>query len=165
MSLKNEVKRNYGPAIRLAIISMLLCGLVFPLVVTGFAQVLLRDQANGSLAHLNGSNGRAVGSYLVAQNFSQPFFFHSRNVTLSASGVDPDITLQDALSQITRVSTATNITQSNLSSLVNQNIERTSFVFGDEYVNVLRLNLALIQANQLTYQKLQPNLFSVVTTI
>ena len=160
MSIKNEVKRNYGPAIRLALISMLLCGLVFPLVITGFAQILLHDQANGSLAHLNGSNGRTVGSYVVAQNFSQPFFFHSRNVTLSASGVDPDITLADALAQIPRISAATNITQTNLSNLVSQNIERTSFVFGDEYVNVLRMNLALIQAYQSTYQKLQPSLFA-----
>jgi K+-transporting ATPase ATPase C chain len=160
LSIKNEVKRNYGPALRLALISILLCGLVFPLVVTGFAQVLLRDQANGSLAHLNGSNGRIVGSYIVAQNFSMPFFFHSRNVTLSASGVDPDITLADALSQIPRISAATNIAQIDISNLVGQNIERTSFVFGDEYVNVLRVNLALIQAHQSTYQKLQPGLFA-----
>jgi potassium-transporting ATPase KdpC subunit len=139
---------------------MLLCGLVFPLAVTGFAQVLLHDKANGSLAHLNGGNGKTIGSYIVAQNFSKPFFFHSRNVSLSASGVDPDITLQDALSQIPRISAASNITQSSLSSLISQNIERTSFVFGDEYVNVLRLNLLLIQANQSTYQKLQPSLFS-----
>src|SRR5216684_2940757 len=118
---------------------MLLCGLVFPLVVTGFAQVLLRDQANGSLAHVNGSNGRTVGSYIVAQNFSMPFFFHSRNVTLSAS---------------------TNIAQIDLSNVVSQNIERTSFVFGGEYVNVLRVNLALIQAYQSIYQKLQPGLFA-----
>ena len=156
MSIKSEVKRNYGPAIRLALISMLLCGLVFPLVITGFAQILLHDQANGSLAHLNGSNGRTVGSYIVAQNFSQPFFFHSRNVTLSASGVDPDITLADALAQIPRISAATNITQTNLSNLVNRNIERTSFVFGDEYVNVLRLNLALIQNFQTTYCSTPP---------
>jgi K+-transporting ATPase ATPase C chain len=156
MSVKSEVKRNYGPAIRLAIISMLLCGLVFPLVVAGIAQVLLHDQANGSLAHLNGSNGRTVGSYFIAQNFSQPFFFHSRNLTLSASGVDPDITLNDALSQIPRISAATNITQTNLSNLVNRNIERTSFVFGDEYVNVLRLNLALIQNFQTTYCSTPP---------
>lgn len=159
MSIKSEVKRNYGPALRLSIISLLLCGLVFPLVVTGFAQVLLRDQANGSLAYLNGSNSKTVGSYIVAQNFSQPFFFHSRNTTLSASGVDPDITVQDALSQVPRISAATNITQTDLSNLVSQNIERTSFVFGDEYVNVLRVNLALIHTHQSTYQKLQPRLF------
>ena len=156
MNIKSEVKRNYGPALRLAVISMLLCGLVFPLVVTMFAQVLLRDQANGSLAHLNGSNGRTIGSYIVAQNFSQPFFFHSRDVTLSASGVDPDITLADALSQIPRISAATNITQTNLTDLVSQNIERTSFVFGDEFVNVLRLDLALIQTFQTTYCSTPP---------
>ncbi len=160
MSIKNEVKRTYGPALRLAIVSMLLCGLVFPLLVTGFAQVLLHDQANGSIAHLNGSNGRSVGSYLIAQNFSSPFFFHSRNVTLSASGVDPDITLEDALSQIPRISATTNITQSDLSRLVGQNIERTSWILGDEYVNVLRLNLALIQEYQSTFQKLDPALFA-----
>src|SRR5207253_7257411 len=118
---------------------MLLCGLVFPLLVTGFAQVILNDQANGSIAHLNGSNGRSVGSYLIAQNFSSPFFFHSRNVTLSASGVDPDITLEDALFQTQRISRVTNIPQSDLSRLVGQNIERTSWILGDEYVNVLRL--------------------------
>src|SRR5437016_12941849 len=122
---------------------MLLCGLVFPLLVTGFAQILLHDQANGSIAHLNGSNGRSIGSYLVAQNFSSPFFFHSRNVTLSASGVDPDITLADALSQIPRISGATNITQGDLSSLVSQNIERTSLFFGDGYLIVLWMNLAM----------------------
>ena len=160
MSIRNEIKRTYGPAFRLAIVSMLLCGLAFPLLVTGFAQVLLHDQANGSIAHLNGSNGRSVGSYLIAQNFSSPFFFHSRNVTLSASGVDPDITVEDALSQITRISAATNITQSDLSRLVGQNIERTSWVFGDEYVNVLRVNLALIQGYQSIYQKLDPALFA-----
>lgn len=156
MSIKNEVKRTYGPALRLAIVSMLLCGLVFPLLVTGFAQVLLHDQANGSIAHLNGSNGRSVGSYLIAQNFSSPFFFHSRNATLSASGVDPDITLQDALSQIRRISAVTNITRSDLSSLVSQNIERTSLFFGDGYVNVLRLNLALIHNFQTTYCSTPP---------
>jgi K+-transporting ATPase ATPase C chain len=139
---------------------MLLCGLAFPLIVTGFAQALLGDQANGSIAHLKGNDRSAVGSYLIGQNFSQPFFFHSRNVTLSASGVDPDITIADALSQIPRISAATNITQINISNLVNQNIERTSFVFGDEYVNVLRVNLALIQAYQSIYQKLQPGLFA-----
>jgi len=160
LSVKSEVKRIYGPAIRIAVVSLLLCGLVFPLVVTGFAQVLLHDQANGSLAHLNGSNGKTVGSYIVAQDFSQPFFFHSRNVTLSASGVDPDITFADALSQVPRISATTNITQTNLSNLVSQNMERTSFVFGDEYVNVLRVNLALIQTYQSTYQKLQPGLFA-----
>jgi potassium-transporting ATPase KdpC subunit len=143
LSLKKEIKTIPGPAVRLALISMIICGLLFPLAVTGIAQLFLSGPANGSIAHY--SNGTAVGSNLIAQNFSQPYFFHSRNVTLSASGVDPDIALQDALAQVPRISSATGIAQSDLANIVNQHIERTSLLFGDSYVNVLGLNLALIQ--------------------
>jgi potassium-transporting ATPase KdpC subunit len=153
MSVSSEIKKNYGPALRLAVVSLLICGLVFPLLVTGFAQVLFPDQANGSLAYLS-NNGKPVGSYLIAQNFSLPFFFHSRNSSLSASGVDPDILLDDALAQVPRISSATNITQSDINAIVNSNVEGTLWVFGYPYVNVLRLNLALIQNHQSVYQKL-----------
>jgi len=155
LSIKNKVKRAYGPALKLAIISMVLCGLVFPLVVTGFAQILLANQAKGSVAHL-GNNGRAAGSYLIAQNFSNPFFFHPRNATLSASGVDPDITLEDALSQIPRISYVTGISTNVLANLVSQNEEGTLWIFGSPYVNVLRLNLALIRNFQAVYCSTPP---------
>lgn len=143
MSLKKEIKTIPGPAIRLALISMIICGLIFPLAVTGIAQLFLSGPANGSIGHY--SNGTAVGSNLIAQNFSLPYFFHSRNATLSASGVDPDITLQDALTQVPRISNATGIAQTDLTNLVNQHIERTLWLTGDPYVNVFQLNLALIQ--------------------
>jgi K+-transporting ATPase ATPase C chain len=134
--------RNYGPTVRLAIVSLLLCGLLFPLVVTGFAQVLFPYQANGDIVQFNGRN---AGSDLIAQNFTSPMFFHSRNVTDSASGVDPDITLQDAYSQITRIQAATGIPSNAIKNIVDQNIERTIWTAGEPYVNVLRLNLILIQ--------------------
>ncbi len=153
MSLSSEIKRNYGPALRLAVGSVLICGLVFPLVITGFAQALFPDQANGSIAHLN-NNGRAVGSYLIAQNFSLPFFFHPRNSSLSASGVDPDILLDDALAQVPRISNATGISQSEVKAIINNNVEGTLWVFGYPYVNVLRLNLGLVQTYQSVYQRL-----------
>jgi potassium-transporting ATPase KdpC subunit len=153
LSLGSEIKRNYGPALRLAAVSLLICGLVFPLVVTGFAQALFPDQANGSIAHLS-NNGRAVGSYLIAQNFSLPFFFHPRNSSLSASGVDPDILLDDALAQVPRISNATGIAQTDIKAIVNSNIEGTLGVFGYPYVNVLRLNLALVQNYPAIYQGL-----------
>ncbi|HEX4919864.1 MAG TPA: potassium-transporting ATPase subunit C [Candidatus Bathyarchaeia archaeon] len=149
MSLKKQVKTIPGPALRLALVSLLICGIIFPLAVTGVAQLFLRDQANGSIAHY--SNSTAVGSYLIAQNFSQPYFFHSRNATLSASGVDPDITLQDALNQIPRISNATGISQSDLTSLVNQHVEGTVWVFGNPYLNVLGLNIALVQTYKSFY--------------
>ncbi len=151
MSLKKEVNGTWSPAIRLAVVSMILCGLLFPLVVTGFGQVLFPNQANGSLAHLSTSSDN-VGSYLIAQNFSGPTFFHPRNVSLSASRVDPDITVEDALAQVhNRISMATGILESDLDSLIEQNVEGTFWIFGSPYVNVLRLNMALIQGFRSEY--------------
>jgi len=146
MKARRGLRRNFGPAIRLAVVSLILCGLVFPLVITGFAQLIFPSQANGSLVQLH---GKPVGSSLIAQNFSLPIFFHPRND--SASGVDPDITVQDANSQIPRISSATGIPVDTLQQIVNQNEEGTFWIFGTPYVNVLRLNLALIQTGNLSY--------------
>ncbi len=139
LDIKRELRQNYGPAVRLAVISLMICGLVFPLVITGFAQVLFPSQANGSLVQAHGKN---IGSSLIAQDFTLPIFFHPRNN--SASGVDPDITVQDAYSQIPRISSAAGISGDALQQIVNQNEEGTIWIFGTPYVNVLRLNLALI---------------------
>jgi len=133
-------KFDYSSAIRVAVVSLILCGLLFPLVVTGFAQVLMPQQANGSIIIFH---GHAIGSDLVAQNFNSSMFFHPWNA--SASGVDPDITLQDAYSQILGIHAATGIPIGTLKHLVDENVERTMFIAGDPYVNVLRLNLILIQ--------------------
>src|SRR5207245_10296512 len=101
LNIKRELRQNYGPAIRLAVISLVLCGLVFPLVITGFAQLIFPSQANGSLVQFH---GKTVGSSLIAQNFSLPIFFHPRND--SVSGVAPDITFHDAYSVIRRLASA-----------------------------------------------------------
>ena len=135
----SENKHDYGPTVRLAVISLALCGILFPLVVTGFAQLLLPYQANGEIIQLK---GRDAGSILIAQNFTSPMFFHPRND--SASGVDPDITLQDAYSQISRIHSTTGIPSDELKQTVDENVERTLWVVGEPYVNVLRLNLVLI---------------------
>ena len=145
-------KRGYGTAVRLAIISLVLCGLLFPLVVTAFAQLLLPYQANGELATLH---GRYVGSYLIAQDFNSSMLFHSRNQTYSASGVDPDITLQDAYSQIPRIHATTGIPSDVLKHIVDGNVERTLWIVGEPYVNVLKLNLILIQEYPSIYNSFQ----------
>ncbi len=137
----NKHLRQLSPAARLAALSLILCGLIFPLLVTGLAQVFFPSQANGSITTIS---GRHVGSSLVAQSFNQSFFFHSRPSDLSASGVDPDITLQDALSQIPRISSATGIPGDRLQRIVNDNVQRTFWLIGDPFVNVLRLNQVLI---------------------
>ncbi|MHB8566523.1 MAG: potassium-transporting ATPase subunit C [Nitrososphaerales archaeon] len=133
-------QKYYSQAIRLAVVSLLICGLFFPLLVTGIAQTFMPYQANGEIVQLNGHN---VGSYLIDNNFTLPIFFHARNN--SASGVDPDITLQDANSQIPRISNATGIPASSLEQILNSSSEGVYWIFGSPYVNVLKLNLILIK--------------------
>jgi K+-transporting ATPase ATPase C chain len=62
----------------------LLTGLLYPLVVTGLAQVLFPGRANGSL--IIGKNGQPVGSTLIGQPFDDPKYFWGR---LSATGPAP----------------------------------------------------------------------------
>ena len=138
---ENKEKWNFKPIIGLTVISLLICGLFFPLLVTGIAQVFFPYQANGEIEQLN---GKAIGSNLIAQSFTLSIFWHPRND--SASGVDPDITLDDAYSQIPRIHDATGIPTDSLTNIVNQNEEGTLWIFGSPYVNVLRINLALIRA-------------------
>jgi K+-transporting ATPase ATPase C chain len=142
-------KYSFGPAVRLAVVSLVLCGLIFPLLVTGFAQILLPYQANGDIVQFKGRN---AGSVLIAQNFTSPMFFHPRNASDSASGVDPDIPVQDAYSQIPRIQAATGITSEALRHIVDQNVERTIWITGEPYVNVLKLNLILAQSYPSIYQ-------------
>jgi K+-transporting ATPase ATPase C chain len=142
--------KNLKPIIGLALVSLLICGLFFPLLITGLGQVFFPYQANGELVKLN---GQAVGSNLIAQNFTLPIFFQTRDQSTSASGVDPDITLQQAYSQIPRISNATGIAADLLTKIVNQNEEGTLWIFGSPYVNVLRINLALIRVYPDIYKR------------
>ena len=134
--------KHYSPAVRMAIVSFLICGLLFPLFVTGLAQVLMPYQANGEIVQLHGRN---IGSNLIDNNFTLPIFFHARPVNASGSGVDPDITIQDAYSQIPRIHNATGIPESSLQQIVDSNEEGMYWIFGSPYVNVMNLDLQLIK--------------------
>jgi K+-transporting ATPase ATPase C chain len=140
MEKPTNKKSHIRPIVGLAILSLLIGGLFFPVLITAVGQVLFPSQANGSLVQIN---GRTVGSSLIAQSFVQPVFFHSRNG--SASGVDPDITVQDAMSQVLRINNATGIPVAALQQLVNQNVDPYGRAVELQYVNVLSLNVQLIE--------------------
>jgi potassium-transporting ATPase KdpC subunit len=69
------MKRNLITAVLYTVVTTILFGLVYPFLVTGLAQVLFKDKANGQLIH---RNGELVGSSIIGQPFSAPNYFHSR---------------------------------------------------------------------------------------
>src|SRR5215472_7887463 len=70
------MKATLRPALVLFLLLSVLTGLVYPLVVTGLAQLLFRSQADGSL--IRGSGGQLLGSHLIGQSFSDPKYFWGR---------------------------------------------------------------------------------------
>ena len=69
------MKENLRIAILFTLVTTIIFGLLYPLGVTGLAQLLFPAQANGSLL---AKNGQAVGSKLLGQMFSSPGYFHPR---------------------------------------------------------------------------------------
>jgi K+-transporting ATPase ATPase C chain len=79
-----NITKNLIIAILMTIVTTLLLGVAYPLVVTGLAQVLFPAKANGQLIE---RNGRVVGSRIIGQGFSSPGYFRSRP---SAAGTGYD---------------------------------------------------------------------------
>jgi K+-transporting ATPase ATPase C chain len=178
-------------SIRFAILTAIVLGLIYPLVVTGAAYVLFPRQAQGSLIL---KDGQIVGSRLIAQSFTADKYFHPRPsaagngydatssggtnlalsnaklaqrlqadidklaaanngkpvpidmVTTSASGLDPDITPDNAAYQAARVAAARGLSPDAVNKLIAAHTSgRQLGLFGEPRINVLELNLALDQ--------------------
>lgn len=69
------MKKNLIVSVLMTLATTLLLGIVYPLVVTGLAQVLFPRKANGQLIQ---KAGKAVGSSIIGQGFSGPSYFHPR---------------------------------------------------------------------------------------
>lgn len=78
------MKRHFVTAVLYTIVTAVLLGLVYPMVVAGLGHLLFREKANGQLIV---KNGEIVGSRLIGQPFTGPRYFHSRP---SAAGTGYD---------------------------------------------------------------------------
>jgi K+-transporting ATPase ATPase C chain len=76
------------PGLRIKVFMTIALGLVYPLAMTGIAQVFFPHKANGSLII---NNGKVIGSEIIGQSFARPEYFHPRPSS-AGSGYDPTAT-------------------------------------------------------------------------
>ena len=168
----------------------LVCGLAYPLALTGIAGVAFPHQAGGSL--VTDAKGQVIGSSLIAQSFAKPEYLHPREsaagngydptsssgtnlgpmdqklidrvkadavamhkenpgatipadaVTTSGSGLDPDVSPENAAMQAPRIAKARAIPEAEVLGVVADNTGAPLLGFiGQPHVNVLAVNRAL----------------------
>jgi len=80
-----HLRTNLVISVLMTVVTTALLGFVYPLVVTGLAQALFPDRANGQLIY---RDGRLVGSRIIGQPFSSPGYFRSRPSAAGPAGYD-----------------------------------------------------------------------------
>jgi len=196
-------------ALRATVVTLIVTGILYPLAVTGGAQLMFPHRANGSI--VVDDKGREVGSELIGQSFTDPAYVRPRPsssgydatnsggtnlgptskklregqpddpatkdadesfigaqqlaadyrkdnvlpndvdvpadaVSRSGSGLDPDVSPDNAMLQAPRIATARGVALSRVQAVIAENTDgRELGVFGEDRVNVLAVNLALDQ--------------------
>ncbi len=78
-----DIKKEFLTSIKLFIGFSVLLGLIYPLIITGIAQLTMPYKANGSLIQ---KDGKVIGSDRIGQNFDSPKYFHSRPSAVNYNG-------------------------------------------------------------------------------
>jgi len=106
---KNDMLGYVSGAVRVSVVTFVLCGFAYPLALTGVGQGLMPAQANGSLEKT--ADGAILGSRLIGQLWSDPQWFHGRpSATQAQDPAHPD----DPSKTIDAPYNAANTTASNL---------------------------------------------------
>lgn len=187
--MEKNKSASIGSKLRPALVSFLLltliCGVVYPVIVTSIAQIAFPNQANGSIITITQENGTTidVGSALIGQTFTKPQYLIGRPqgpsqlspvsqdqkaliqervawwqaldpqnsgaipsdlVTASGSGVDPNLSPEAAEYQVERIARVRNMPATAVREIIDRyTTGKLLGLWGEEAVNVLKVNLAL----------------------
>ena len=133
------------------LIFTLLCGVAYTGVVTGIAQLIFPDEANGSIIEVDGKKygcEALVKERVEKLRESNPDMDETAIpvdlVTCSGSGLDPHISVAAAEYQVARIAKANDMTEDEVREIIEKCTEGKFLgIFGEETVNVLKVNLML----------------------
>ena len=86
--MRSFLRTQLWPAVSILLAFTVITGIIYPVVVTGIAQVVFPKQANGSMITVD---GKTIGSSLIGQSFDNPKYFSGRPSEAGASGYDPTL--------------------------------------------------------------------------
>ncbi|WP_419826092.1 potassium-transporting ATPase subunit KdpC [Sphingomonas sp.] len=84
--MNNDISSAFRPAIAFTLLLALLTGIAYPLLMTGFGQLVFPSAANGSLVR---DGGRVIGSTVLGQAFTSDRYFQTRPSAAGKNGYDP----------------------------------------------------------------------------
>ena len=116
--MKNMFKQIKTP-LKLSLAMFIICGLIYPMMMTGLSQIIFPQQANGSLIKMD---GKVVGSELVGQDFTDERLFHCRPSAVNYN----TFTQKEGNKQIIPSSGSENLASSNpkLEKRINEDIKK-----------------------------------------
>lgn len=116
--MKNIFKQIKTP-LKLSLAMFIICGLIYPMMMTGLSQIIFPQQANGSLIKMD---GKVVGSELVGQDFTDERLFHCRPSAVNYNA----FTQKEGNKQIIPSSGSENLASSNpkLEKRINEDIKK-----------------------------------------